>query len=221
MSKTKEQQLGEITRKYTNEIMEHVRVDAVGQSRRAAAVGVDVLVATAIDKAVDSQTQALQGGLKAAIAIDERQRREIVELENRSLAYLCTVCGGFGYVKIESLDCGTTFTCDSCGGKTVVNLQSVDEYCDIIDAEASKRITELEAELDEAAKCIGRSDMKVNEIEAESNQLWVALRRLEALKYHKDVQGKTEYYRREQPLAWVQAHEALAGRKKKKQEKPE
>lgn len=48
------------------------------------------------------------------------------EARERTVAYTCAACGGIGYVRIDSLDSGTTLTCD-CGGKTVVDLATPEE----------------------------------------------------------------------------------------------
>ncbi len=57
--------------------------------------------------------------------------------------------------------------------------------------------------------------------EDERNRVWEALDCLVKLKAYKEVSGKDAFYRKQQPLAWAQARDAIEGRKKKKHEKPE
>ena len=52
-----------------------------------------------------------------------------------------------------------------------------------------------------------------NDAAKRANELEIALSRLVALKKHKEINGKTEYYIREHPKAWAYAKEVLNRKK--------
>ena len=69
----------------------------------------------------------------------EAQHAETGRLRDRTTAYICAACGGFGHVVLDSLDSGTTLTCEGCGGKTVVDLDTPEQRAGRYDEAARLR----------------------------------------------------------------------------------
>ena len=107
------------------------------------------------------------------------------------------------------------FQYDGCGDVVSVTtaISITEEHTRLHTAKLFCRVRELEEKhndlIEEVETGVPEATRIIEELKAENERLREALEMLVELKEIKDLQGKTQYYEENQPIAWEKAKEAL------------